>query len=514
MARYLLSSYVLKAYVDKFFERNKSISIQVLNFSAEAEPSKICEEIIKHDPDYVGYSCYIWNIEKILDIVKSLKKVSNYIHILGGPEISLDRIHRLSDPALADYYVIGEGEKKLANLLSYLKNKSTVSEAGIPKGVAYWNKDKINYNQDTDTITDLDEIPSVYLNGALDAHLYTLQQAFLETQRGCKYKCKYCVYHKNLPLISYYSLQRVFKELDYLITKKRIRALRIFDAVFPSDLTRAKKIVRYLIKIKENNSIRLPWIYWEFNYYDVDEEFIKLITSLKSREKILNTNEILPLDRPQLYSDISKDYTAINCVGVQSFCKQVLKTIGRASIDIEELKNFMNMAKKYNIVLKIDLILGLPLETFNTYFEGLEFFLPFFKDTDHILNIHRLQVLPGTDLEGICGNYGIKYSMKAPHIVFSTQDLSEKAMNYASKLNAVLFRVLNSPLRRYFFDIREKTGKSFYKLIEDIFNKVTAAQEFKKSQLLQNEHVDDAYWNNDIFREIPSDWLTDVLKTN
>jgi len=495
IAGYLLSSYVLKAYLDKFFENDKNISIEVLNFNADVEPLKISEEIIKHHPNWIGYSCYIWNIEKILDIIKNLKDISNYIHILGGPEISLNMIQKRKDLALADYYVIGEGERSLANLLSHLKNKSF--------------GDKIQLGK---IITNLDQIPSIYLNGVIEDDLYIGQQAFLETQRGCRYKCRYCVYHKNLPSIHYYSLERVLSELDYLIIKKQIRALRIFDAVFTSDLPRAKKIVRHLIKIREDYGLSLPWIYWEFNYYDVDEEFIKLVASLKSREKILNSKEILPTDRPQLYSALLKDYTAINCVGVQSFSKEALRAVGRVSINFEALKDFMRKAKENNVVLKTDLILGLPFETFNSYFEGLEFFLPFFKDTDHILNIHLLQILPGSDLEKLSDNYGIKYSLKAPHLVFSTQSFSEKEMKYALKLSAILFRILNSPLRKYFFEAKEATGKSFYELTKNIFDKISALPEFKKSQLYQSEYVDDVYWNGNIFKEIPSACLVSLLK--
>jgi hypothetical protein len=46
MARYLLSSYVLKAYLDKVFDDGELV-IDVLNFSANAETVKVCAEIKK-----------------------------------------------------------------------------------------------------------------------------------------------------------------------------------------------------------------------------------------------------------------------------------------------------------------------------------------------------------------------------------------------------------------------------------------------------------------------------------
>jgi len=511
MARYLLSSYVLKAYLNEFFKGEDDLSVDILNFSVEIDILKICEEIIKVKPDCIGYSCYIWNIEEILNIAKSLKNKLDSVHIFGGPEISLDRILSLPDPSLADYYVIGEGERKLLHLIYFLEAKSKGLDAEFPKGVVYWNNNKINYIEDIDKITNLDEIPSVYLSGVLDDRLYARQQAFMETQRGCRFKCKFCVYNKNLSSISYYSLQRIFDELNYLITKKQIMALRIFDAIFTSDLNRAKEIVKYLLDLKTGKGIRLPWIYWEFRYDNIDEEFIKLTALLRYREKILNTDDTHPLNRPQHYSDMLKNYTVINSIGIESFSKQVLNAVGRPSINIEKFNVFMNMVREYNIVLKIDLILGLPLETFDSYFEGLEFLLPYFKNTDHILNIHRLQILPGCDLEGLCDTYGMKYLQNAPHLVISTRSFPEQELNYASKLNAVLFRILNSPLRRHFFDTKERTGESLYRFIENILNEITASEEFKKTKLVQNDYVDDVYWNDEIYREIPYQWFIDFF---
>lgn len=514
IARYLLSSYALKAYLNKFFTGENNVYINILNFSTKTPIPKICEEIIKDNPGCVGYSCYIWNIEKIFKVIENIKYKNKLkaIHVLGGPEISLSRINSLLDPTLGDYYAIGEGERKLFNLIYYLKAKNNNLDVEFPKGVAYWNNNKLNYVEDTNRIVNLDEIPPIYLSGVIEDRLYARQQAFLETQRGCRYKCKYCVYHKSLSSISYYSQQRIFDELDYLIVKKRISALRIFDAIFTSDLERAKKIVQHLLELKNMKGVRLPWIYWEFTYQKIDEEFIKLIASLKYCEKILNSDEIPILDRPQHYSDMVKNYTVINSVGVESFCGQALKAIGRAKIDRRKFDEFMNITRKYNIELKLDLILGLPFETFDSYFEGLEFFLPYFWNNDHILNIHRLQILPGSDLESLCENYRIKYSRKAPHLVFSTQSFPEEELTYASKLSAVLFRVVNSPLKRRFFEAKERIGGTFLQLLERIFNGITASQKLKEIQLIQNDCVDDIYWNDDIYREIPSQWLIDFLE--
>ncbi|UCG35472.1 MAG: cobalamin-dependent protein [Candidatus Omnitrophota bacterium] len=515
VARNLLSCYVLKAYLDKYWEVN-NLDVEVLNFSEKIQIEELSKKLIERKADLIGYSGYIWNIEKILGVIKIIKgKKEGIIHVLGGPEISTQRILSMPRSLSADFYIVGEGEKKLLNLINYIHSRKKGSNIELPRGVAYWEKDNLKYCEEgcADNIEDLDEIPSVYISKTIDDNLYERQQVFLETQRGCKYKCKYCVYHKFLSSIKYYSKERVMQELDRLIIDKQVAALRITDAIFTSDLERTKEIVKHLLELKQKGGVRLPWIYWEFDYNSVDEEFIRLTASLKYREKILNTNELLPLDRAQLYSDMLKDYTVINSIGIESFCERALRAVGRRRIDLKKFDIFMKTVNAYNIVVKMDLILGLPFETLESYFEGLELILPYFRNTDHVLNIHLLQVLPGSELEELSGEYKIKYSQRAPHTVFSTNSLTEEDINLALKLSAVLSRVVNSPLRSLFFEAWKSSGKNLTAMIERIYGEICASQKFDTTPLVQTKILYDSYWNDLIYQDIPSEFIDNLLKS-
>lgn len=511
IARYLLSSYVLKAYLQKYCADAQELAVQVLNFSYKTSTARICEKIIQSAPDWIGYSCYIWNIEKVSEVIKALQGRVRVPHILGGPEISLSRASYLLQNKIGDYYVIGEGEKKLADLINYFIANAKGFPREFPRGIAYQKENigELSYAPD-ETVVDLEEIPSVYLSGVIEDKLYERQEAFLETQRGCKFRCAYCVYHKGLPKISYYPLHRITAELEHLIVKKRVSALRFFDAQFSSDLARAKAIVRYLRNLKAMEGVRLPWLYWEFVFNGVDDEFIELTASLKYREMIRNSEGILPLDRPQIYSDFLEDYSVINCIGIQSFSKAALGSVKRAPVVKERFDLFMTKVMKHNVVLKVDMILGLPFETVNSYFAGIEFILPYFRNTDHILNIHNLQVLPGSDLEKESQLYNIRYSLGAPHAVFATNTMSESELIEASRLTAVLLRVVNSPLRKYFFSAMDRSGESAVAITRKLLNAVS--QDFKDSSVAQTTLVEDSYWNNKIFHEVPSKWLISFLQ--
>ena len=197
-AHYLLSSYVLKGYIDKYFSNTISLNVEVMNISNKIDPLEISKSIHKREPHIIGFSCYIWNIELVVDTINKLIDVSSFTYILGGPEISLNRIKTLKIQSESAYFVIGEGEKVLLKLLKFIVSYGKRDSASLPDGVAVMKKDAIIFSPNTDKLKDLDEVPSVYLNGVVEDKLYKYQQVFLETQRGCNFKCKYCVYHKDL----------------------------------------------------------------------------------------------------------------------------------------------------------------------------------------------------------------------------------------------------------------------------------------------------------------------------
>lgn len=510
IANYLLSSYILKGYLLKYHSI-AGLSVDVMNFHESSNVEKICEKILAEKPDVIGYSCYTWNIKKIEAIIDIVSGKIEAFHVLGGPEISLERIKTFKNKSDSFFYVIGEGEKVFLELLKYIELKSHGKIIEFPKGIAFRSGDKLSIENNEEHISDLDSIPSIYLNGIIDERYYERQQAFLETQRGCRFKCKYCVYHKNLNQVSYYSLERIYGELDHLIIKTKISALRIFDPIFTSNIDRAKSIVRHLIDMKENKNINLPWIYWEMTLHNIDKEFIELVGALKKRDNINNSETLIPKNMPQHFSEMLSDYTAVNCYGIQSFNEASLRAVNRTVVNKARLIDFLKMVNGSNIVLKIDLILGLPLETVDTYLEGLEYFLPLLNNTDHILNIHRLQILPGSELEKICPDYGIEYSIDSPHMVLSHKTMSFEDFGYLSKITALLVRIINSPLRKYLYKEKLRTGKKYIDLIKELLDKITGTAMFSRTKLVLLKDVDDDYWNNEIYKEINTVWIIENL---
>src|SRR5439155_13398947 len=68
-------------------------------------------------PWLVGFTCYVWNIERTLWIARELKRLRPEVKIvLGGPEITADNAWVLQTDDY-DFAVIGEGEQTFADLL-------------------------------------------------------------------------------------------------------------------------------------------------------------------------------------------------------------------------------------------------------------------------------------------------------------------------------------------------------------------------------------------------------------
>ena len=71
-----------------------------------------------NDKKIAGFSCYIWNIEKMLRFAGDLKKLLPDIYIVfGGPEVSFyDERDFYSLYPFVDFLICGEGEEKLLEL--------------------------------------------------------------------------------------------------------------------------------------------------------------------------------------------------------------------------------------------------------------------------------------------------------------------------------------------------------------------------------------------------------------
>src|SRR5947207_5779882 len=81
--------------------------------------------LAEREPWLVGFTCYLWNIERTLWVARELKRRRPETRVvLGGPETTADNAWVLDSDAY-DFAVIGEGEQTFANLLLALLDEPT-----------------------------------------------------------------------------------------------------------------------------------------------------------------------------------------------------------------------------------------------------------------------------------------------------------------------------------------------------------------------------------------------------
>ena len=86
-----LAVYSLKAYAQKAVEIQEGfpVSVELAEYTINHSCQDILGDIFEKKPDIVGFSCYIWNMEYVRQLLEDLPEVLGTVKLwLGGPEAS------------------------------------------------------------------------------------------------------------------------------------------------------------------------------------------------------------------------------------------------------------------------------------------------------------------------------------------------------------------------------------------------------------------------------------------
>lgn len=425
-----LALYYLKAYFLKHSLISKSVNIDILPFPFSEKIHSIAEQITKYKPDIVGFSCYVWNVTNILKVSRLIKENTPDVKIvLGGPEASPRAEDLLNNYRFVDAVVIGEGEETFKELIEHWLSNS--GKIGQVKGIAYRKKNRAIITEERPQISNLDDIPSPYLEGYLDMDLKSYQDYVpTETMRGCIYKCHYCYYHKEMEGIRYFSLARVERELGYLLGK-RPKGIYLMDATFNMNRERAKEVLRIFARYNEKTNLHV-----ELKAEFLDKEMVSLLQRAKA-----NFIEI----------------------GLQSTNKKTLKLINRTFNPPLFKKNILLLNKK-KIPYELQLIDGLPGDNYKTLKTSLNwlFMLRPFR-----IKIMRFMLLPGTYLRWQARKFQIKYSRRPPYYSSKSNTFYFKDLKKTQKLRIAISMCYETGLfRNSLHLINKRLGIEFADIFE------------------------------------------------
>ena len=238
----------------------KKIHSDLIDLSFFKYPKIAIEAIKENPPDVIALSNYSWNSLLSENVAKIAKSVNpKVITVQGGPNFphsNEQQLEFLKSRPYTNFHIELEGEASFANLidriLKYRNGEQDLFDSAID-GCVF-----INPNNKSDLIKGskpprikfLNDIPSPYLNGMLDVFFDGKLSPFIETNRGCPFKCSFChTGNDYFQKIHMFSIDRIRMELEYIAkraSKQKNTILHLADVnfgMFPRDRDICKTLV-------------------------------------------------------------------------------------------------------------------------------------------------------------------------------------------------------------------------------------------------------------------------------
>lgn len=384
-------------------QNNLNLNIEFLRDSPEKVITKY------ENPALLSFSTYFWNFNQSIQVARlAKKKFPNVPIIFGGPMAPLtedetkDFFERYP---FVDITVSGEGEIVFSDILLAL---ITGGDIGTVPGICYRDsKNKILvFNKRRPYITDLSVLPSPYLDGTFDDLFEKYPNAFtgaiFETNRGCPFSCTYCYWGGPDSRVSVFSLERICAELDW-ISKHKIKYISGADANF-GILIRDIEIAKYIAKL--NKETTYP-------------EYLAINWTKNSSEKIFDMAEVLS----------SSSVKFMITASLQSHNPDTLKAVKRSNINYAVLSELIGEARGKNYDIYSEIILGLPLETYQSFVNGIREILV--NSLNYYFNLYYCYLIPSTQMAR--PDYIEKYQIETRRCIVSferTEDMENAVSEY------------------------------------------------------------------------------------
>lgn len=363
----------------------EAANCEIKEFTIKEELEKIVNEIIEQDYELVGFSCYIWNIEPIMELVKALKaRKPQLIIVLGGPEVSFDAVTYVERGV--DAVVIGEGEFVFWEYVAMCETLQTYELAGV------CTKEYPNHQYARAAIEQVETLDPYFMD--FDRQEEGRRYFYFETSRGCPYNCSYCLSSTDRK-VRLFSEDYIFAMLEK-IANSSIKQVKLLDRTFNVDPKRALKIARYM-----NENCKNQIFQFEIVAETLSEELLEFFTNEADRERFRFE------------------------IGVQSFNEQSLEAVGRIQ-NSEKLMKVIQRMQDAQLTMHVDLIAGLPFEDYAS-FECT--FNRLFAIRPEELQLGVLKLLKGTSLRLMDKVYGFTYEQYAPYTIEATKWVSEEELN-------------------------------------------------------------------------------------
>ncbi len=374
-----LAVYNLKSCSGKY-----SPNVVIKEYTINQIRDDILKDIYLEQPDVICFSCYIWNISFVKELVPDLKKILPHVDFwAGGPEVSYDAVEFLKKNPAFFGVMVGEGEETFHELAGYYIERKPENLKEI-QGVAFHDETKVPDIVHTGwrELMDLSKVPFAYSN----LTEFKNRIIYYESSRGCPFSCSYCLSSIDKKL-RFRDIELVKNELQFFIDNK-VPQVKFVDRTFNCKHDHAMEIWRYITE--HDNGITN--FHFEISADLLREEELALMKTMRPG--------LIQLE-----------------IGVQSTNPQTIKAI-RRTMDFEKLKGIVEQIHGFgNIHQHLDLIAGLPYEGYDSFHKS---FCDVYALRPEQFQLGFLKVLKGSHMMEMTGEYQILYKDREPYEVLST----------------------------------------------------------------------------------------------
>jgi radical SAM superfamily enzyme YgiQ (UPF0313 family) len=342
---------------------------------------KALESIVPgKEPHIVGFSNYCWNCNLSVAFAEVIKaRFPSVIIVFGGPNLPHDQNEQeefLLNHPVVDFHIVKEGEIGFFYLVRRLAENNYLKESvssEIPNLIFIDASRKFHASPKLERVTDLNLIPSPYIEGLLDPFFDGIMLPIIQTNRGCPFTCTFCTEGMSYwNKVNKHRESKVEEEIRYIAFKMSLlgenarRDLHIADSnfgMFEEDVD----VARTLADVRK-----------EFNY----PQYINVATGKNKKERVLEVAKIVD--------------GAMKLAGsVQSLNKNVLENIKRSNISVPQIIELALRANEIGANSYSEIILALPGDTLEAHFESLRIIVEAGFNT---IAMYQLMILPGTEM--------------------------------------------------------------------------------------------------------------------